>query len=110
MNKEKQIEEMAQKLTDAFNDKRGKVSMKDLAEVLHNSGYRKSEWISVEDRLPDELFAAVLIYCPDRDNIYCAYLNARNEWHIFDYGAGQQVDERVTHWMPLPSPPTEKEN
>lgn len=69
-----------------------------------------SEWISVEDRLPEELFSAVLIYCPDRNNIYCVYLNARNEWHIFDDGAGQQITERVTHWMPLPSPPTTKEN
>lgn len=66
---------------------------------------RFGEWISVNDRLPEELFAAVLIYCTDRSNIYCAYLNARNEWHIFDYGAGQQVVERVTHWMPLPSSP-----
>lgn len=68
------------------------------------------EWISVKDRLPDELFTAVLIYCPDNDNIYCAYLNARNEWHIFDQGSGLWVLERVTHWMPLPVPPTEKEN
>jgi hypothetical protein len=68
------------------------------------------EWISVEDRLPEELFTAVLIYCPDNDNIYCAYLNARNEWHIFDQGSGLWVLERVTHWMPLPSSPTEKEN
>lgn len=68
------------------------------------------EWISVEDRLPDELFMAVLIYCPDKNNIYCAYLNARNEWHIFDQGSGLWVLERVTHWMPLPSPPTDKEN
>lgn len=65
------------------------------------------EWISVEDRLPDELFMAVLIYCPDNDNIYCAYLNARNEWHIFDQGSGLWVLERVTHWMPLPEPPTD---
>jgi len=68
------------------------------------------EWISVEDRLPEELFTAVLIYCPDNNNIYCAYLNARNEWHIFDQGSGLWVLERVTHWMPLPKSPTEKEN
>lgn len=69
-----------------------------------------NKWISVEDRLPEELFTAVLIYCPDKDNIYCAYLNARNEWHIFDQGSGLWVLERVTHWMPLPVPPTEKES
>lgn len=80
-------------------------------EALYDAGYHKqSEWISVEDRLPDELFTSVLIYCPDKDNIYCAYLNARNEWHIFDQGSGLWVLERVTHWMPLPAPPTEKEN
>jgi len=67
------------------------------------------EWISVEDRLPDELFTAVLIYCPKNQNIYCAYLNTRNEWHIFDYGVGQQVVESVTHWMPLPNSPATKQ-
>ena len=68
------------------------------------------EWISVEDRLPDELFTAVLIYCPTNQNIYCAYLNARNEWHIFDYGAGQQVVESVTHWTPMPTPLEQQSN
>lgn len=67
----------------------------------------QNKWISVEDRLPEELFRAVLIYCPENKNTYCAYLNARNEWHIFDQGSGLQVWEKVTHWMPLPAHPAE---
>lgn len=43
-----EIIEMAQKLVDVFNERRGDVSMKDLAEVLFADGYRKQsegEWI-----------------------------------------------------------------
>lgn len=83
----------------------------EVTDIINNAPtVNPYEWINVEDRLPNELFTSVLIYCPDNDNIYCAYLNARNEWHIFDKTSGLLVLERVTHWMPIPKPPTEKEN
>ena len=113
MTKQEQIEQIAKILCRGGCEKCIQSLCADWykAEDLYDAGYHKqSEWISVEDRLPEELFTAVLIYCPDNDNIYCAYLNARNEWHIFDQGSGLWVLERVTHWMPLPAPPTEKEN
>lgn len=40
MSKE-QIGEMAQKLCDEFNKRRGKISMKDLATALYEQNYRK---------------------------------------------------------------------
>lgn len=61
-----------------------------------------SEWISVEDRLP-ELDAKVLCYFKNRphspdvicENVY--------------FGSGQWMAEKskVSHWMPLPEPPEE---
>lgn len=56
MNKDKQIDEMANAL---YENRPYKdlwlEDAQDIAKVLHNEGYRKqSEWISVEDRLPNE--------------------------------------------------------
>ncbi len=45
---EKQIEEMAQTLVDTFNERRGRVNMKDLAESLHHAGYRKASDVAEE--------------------------------------------------------------
>ena len=68
---------------------------KDIAERLYNAGYRKQEWISVEDRLPDK-YNSVLIFCEGEVRI--DYIDSYGSWHDnFQY--------RVTHWMPLPEPP-----
>lgn len=62
------------------------------------------EWISVEDRLPDK-HTRVLCYFkyePDSPNV------------VFEntyYSGGHWMSDgsRITHWMPLPTPPEEKE-
>ena len=71
-----------------------------------------SEWISVEDRLPESKDDGVLVYFSETGSIETV--------HIQDYfdditaginRAGQQVytkwykHQNVTHWMPLPEPP-----
>lgn len=61
------------------------------------------EWISVEDRLPDEDIR-VLVYL-DTDRSYTKLDTDRR----FE-GKWVRWSTDVTHWMPLPSPPTEKEN
>jgi hypothetical protein len=77
------------------------------AEILYDYlGYRKSEWISVEDRLPEEN-TDVLIYRGgfrgDLMNVY-TYMG-HNEWED-EYGYWSITDdEGITHWMPLPEPP-----
>ena len=48
MSRDKQIEEMAQKLVDFFNERKGKVCLKDFAELLYNAGYRKASDIFEE--------------------------------------------------------------
>ena len=82
-----------------------------------------NEWISVKDRLPEVETANIKCYsgyysksirvlctCKQRSGKvmvkegYCElYSDGRVDWKIpgsIDY---------VTHWMPLPAPPTEKE-
>lgn len=53
-----------------------------------------SEWISVEDELP-EINDYYLVAGEDIDSEICRFL----------IGLGWQDDFDITHWMPLPEPP-----
>jgi len=60
-----------------------------------------NRWILVSERLPEDK-QAVLVWCPQYQNIYCAYLE-KKQWWIF--GAFVQiVPNEITAWMPLPAP------
>lgn len=66
----------------------------------------QTRWIPVSERLPKERYA-VLVWCPERKNTYCAYLE-EGQWWIF--GAYfEKVKLEVTAWMPLPEAYTESE-
>ena len=67
------------------------------------------QWISVEDRFPDE---EVRVYISDGKITGYGYINQYT--HEFNVGATNDTvpftAKWITHWMPLPSPPiTEKE-
>ena len=125
----KQTEEMAKIICPSYGDKECYKSCfysDCIAEVqseeLYNAGYHKPERISVEDRLPDidpcgkgryggTRSVRVLCTCKQRDGrtfvkegYYEPCGNENVVWRI-----PGSIDS-VTHWMPLPSPPTEKEN
>lgn len=59
------------------------------------------KWILISEKLPRER-RAVLVYCPERKNIYCGYYE-ETQWWI--YGAYfTKIEEDVVAWQPLPKP------
>ena len=73
------------------------------AEYLISNGVTVQEWISVEDRLPED-DSDVLAYLRDGDKgrIYPANY-AKSVW--FDCIFTTPATDTTTHWMPLPLPP-----
>lgn len=67
----------------------------------------KGKWIPVSEKLP-EVNKAVLVWCPEHRNIFCASCDDYGEWNIF--GAYHRVHDEVTAWQPLPEPYKEAEN
>lgn len=88
-------------------------SLIDDIEKAHLKGFQEGkkaaqlQWISVEDRLPEEgAYLAVSKAKPFVANY------GKNLWQVFIPGVAllfQPVVDDVTHWMPLPQPPEEKE-
>ena len=71
------------------------------ANKIYNAGYRKQEWISVDERLPEE------------DMRVLVYINSERSYTKLDtdrMGDGEWVrwDKDITHWMPLPEVPKMK--
>lgn len=58
---------------------------------------RKEKWIPVAERLPEEK-KAVLVWCPQYKNLYCAY-RENEQWWIFGSYSHRIVDD-VVAWMP----------
>ncbi len=63
-----------------------------------------SEWISVEDRLPDEN-VRVLMWFRAAANEWRATFGEINCGHWRPEGGNGNFDDRVTHWMRLPDSP-----
>ena len=99
MSREKQIEEMAEIICDA---RQKSVYSVEIAEALYNAGYRKqSEWISVDERLPEKDVRVLVYIKSDR-----SYTNIDTD-RLDDRGFVRWYKD-VTHWMPLPEAPKMK--
>ena len=78
-------------------------SNNEIAEKLIANGVTVQEWISVEDRLPEEKANCIVYY-------QHAYCDNDGYWEIgicFYDGEKFQMDwsYKVTHWQYLPNPP-----
>ena len=74
-----------------------------LADWLEELKARREadRWISVKERMPEPR-VAVMVYCPEHKNQYCAFYENKHWWVFGAYGT---VWEEVTHWKPLPKAP-----
>lgn len=75
----------------------------ELADYLLENGVIVPQWISVEDRLPEEKVSCIVHYI----HTYC---DNDGYWAIgFCFYDGEKFQfepaYKVTHWMPLPEPP-----
>lgn len=116
MDKDRQIEEMAKIACVGFREgdcenckSVGICSSYTISEKLYNAGYRKQEWISVDERLPDpKEYDWVLVNVMfNEDGTYGVphIAERRNgEWWTGDYNLSD-LHLTVTHWTPLPSHP-----
>ena len=73
------------------------------ADLLIENGVTVQEWISVDDRLPEEKVNCIVHY-------QHAYCDNDGYWAIgFCYYDGEKFKldpaYKVTHWMPIPQPP-----
>ena len=139
MSREKQIEEMAWNMCDVPKHPsitscekcncHGKCHPMYYAIRAYNAGYRKSEWISVDERLPEtdnenRYTFNVLVFIPERKGcrqhgMYLGKLRRvkasdgkDNFWNIQTqecewtvWGWSYFEHPVVTHWMPLPEAP-----
>ena len=68
-----------------------------LSDHLIANGITVQEWVSVEDRLPEE--NTTVIVATDNGIVFqCLY--AYDGWNLWE---GNEVN--ITHWQPMPQPP-----
>ena len=86
-----------------------------IADHLISNGVTVQEWISVEDRLPDNKEHDWVLAQVVEDNGYMhipkvmEYRQSKNDWFEETYGwiSKHNGAFTVTHWMPLPLAPEE---
>ena len=77
----------------------------DVSETCYNAGYRKSEWISVDERLPENY--GEYICCTGHKTIMQLVYNPKHRLFNVSYD-NVECAMKVTHWMPLPEAPKMK--
>ena len=74
----------------------GQKTLGDIADYLISNGVTVQEWISVDDRLPEE--NTTVIAATDKGIVFqCLY--AYDGWDLWD---GNEIN--ITHWQPMPEP------
>lgn len=112
MSKEKQIEEMSDAIAKVDDICRAQT----VAEALYDEGWRKQEWISVDERLPECEWGAesnAVLFITKAGFMYTGYYGCggiyRDRYFREYKNSTEGYDiSSVTHWMPLPEAPKMK--
>lgn len=82
-----------------------------IADIPHINVAPKPEWISVEDRLPEEEGAYLVLIVDYLGEERMEVVELFKWANCFDWSSHMSSrwkdSNTITHWMPLPSPPTE---
>jgi hypothetical protein len=101
MSKEEQTEEIIKVLnSESIRWGCGDTTDKDIAEALYETGYRKQEWISVDERLPEDGVWVLGYSAKSGRGGLCNCLKS----YVREFG---NYDD-TTHWLPLPEFPKKK--
>ena len=99
----------------------GEKPIYEFADCLLANGVTVQEWISVDDRLPEKDGAYLVTtnsfgdrqsvkfrwFAKDGENVDAYDLAGQKDvWYLYDSECGYVSIKTVTHWMPLPQPPT----
>lgn len=90
-------------------------AFEDLANELEDfPAVSVPQWISVKDRLPDVAGMYIVTACDEwcshgegiwYDTVVVVAEYSGGCWNWNDNGTDYDIDDLVTHWMPLPEPP-----
>jgi hypothetical protein len=81
-----------------------------IAEKLIANGVTVQEWISVDDRLPEN-DVMVIGYTPCDGFMFVGYYHQepKYDWEVWRIVTAMRstkvMKKKVTHWLPLPQPP-----
>ena len=84
-------------------------AVEDVLKILKN-GVTVQEWISVDDRLPEN-DVMVIGYTPCDGFMFVGYYHEepKYDWKVWKIVTAMRstkvMTKKVTHWMPLPQPP-----
>ena len=91
----------------------GQKTLGDIADYLISNGVTVQEWISVDDRLPEEDDNYIVTACDEGcsagEGIWYSTVVVvaeyyKGSWTWYDEYSLEGI---VTHWMPMPEPPEE---
>lgn len=83
-------------------DSENKISVMGVMESKTSTITFSLNWISVKDRLPEQMDLKNLL-CDIDGNVFQGYYSQFGEWHSVRHMGKTKYE--ITHWMPLPEPP-----
>lgn len=96
----KELREISKDRPDTFLN--GALYIIDLLRPVNLSTHDREAWVKVEDGLPED-FISVIVWSDLIQIPGSGYYVTNHGWHVHN----RTLPSVVTHWQPLPSPPSQ---